>query len=672
MKIRAMLQDWWRQQTLEDDSPVDNDSISFVSSFIVHLLLVLVLGFMPWAMPPEENVVVLTSTATDEVEPELLKTPQEVYFSNQISDQIGANSVDGDMMALSMAPEVSEISDLPVPLDVEPSDISNIEINNAVKFATGLHYSENLVVKGAAGVGTTGAVGAVDRITHEILLSLEERKTLVIWLFDQSPSMIRQRSTVNERFDRIYKELGVLQAAEMEAFKKHDDKPLLTSVVAFGRSVQAMTKTPTDKLEEIKQAVDAIPADDSGDEMTFRAVVQSAKEYSKYRGSGKDDRNVMIVVFTDEAGSDQTDPQFGVDAAVKICKRYQMPVYVVGVPAPFGTKETQVKWVDPDPKYDQTPRWGVVDQGPETLFPERLQLSFNGSKDEDDAIDSGFGPYALTRLCYETGGIYFTVHPNRDVNRAVSRNQVEPFSAHIKHFFDSEHMRRYKPDYVSLEEYGRRVKANKSREALVIAARLSHTGALENPQTRFVKRDEAAFATALTEAQKDAAKLEPKLESLYTILKEGEADREKELTPRWQAGFDLAVGRVLAAKVRTEGYNAMLAAAKRGLKFQNPKNNTWVLKPSDEITLGSQYVKMGEKAKMYLERIVKDHPDTPWALLASKELAQPLCWKWTEEFTDLAPPPREVAGNPAPAPAPADDAKVMLKRPPTRPVPKKL
>lgn len=672
MGLKRMLQDWWRRYTLEDDSPFDNDSISFVSSFFVHLVIVLILGFMPWERPADTKTVMITSTPVEEEEPELLKAPQEVYFSNQPSDQIGSNSVDGDFMALSQAPEVSEISELPVPLEMEQSEIANIEINNAVQFATGLHYSENLVVKGAAGVGTTGAVGAVDRITHEILLSLEERKTLVVWLFDQSPSMIRQRSTVNERFDRIYKELGVLQAAEMEAFKKHDDKPLLTSVVAFGKTVQAMTKTPTDKLEDIKKAVDAIPADDSGDEMTFHAVVASAKEYAKYRSSGSNDRNVMIVVFTDEAGSDQTDQQFGVDAAVKICKRHQMPVYVVGVPAPFGTKETQVKWVDPDPKFDQTPRWGVVDQGPETLFPERLQLSFNGSQDEEDSIDSGFGPYALTRLCYETGGIYFTVHPNRNVNRTVSRNQVDPFSAHIKYFFDSEHMRRYKPDYVSLEEYGRRVKANKSREALILAARMSHTGALENPQTRFVKREEADFANALTEAQKDAAKLEPKLESLYAILKEGEVDREKEFTPRWQAGFDLAVGRVLAAKIRTEGYNAMLASAKRGLKFQNPKNNTWVLKPSDEITLGSQYQKMGEKAKMYLERIVKDHPNTPWSLLASKELEQPLSWKWTEEFTNLAPPPRAMDANPAPPPPATDDARMMLKKPELRPVPKKL
>ena len=38
----------------------------------------------------------------------------------------------------------------------------------------------------------------------------------------------------------------------------------------------------------------------------------------------------------------------------------------------------------------------------------------------------------------------------------------------------------------------------------------------------------------------DGAKIEPKIEALFNILKLGEADREKETSLRWQAGFDLA------------------------------------------------------------------------------------------------------------------------------------
>jgi len=65
-----------------------------------------------------------------------------------------------------------------------------------------------------------------------------------------------------------------------------------------------------------------------------------------------------------------------------------------------------------------------------------------------------------------------------------------------------------------------------------------------------------------------------------------EADRDKETVQRWEAGYDLAIGRVLAVKVRTETYNAMLAAAKRGLKLSDPKNNTFDLKPADDLSVG--------------------------------------------------------------------------------------
>ena len=44
------------------------------------------------------------------------------------------------------------------------------------------------------------------------------------------------------------------------------------------------------------------------------------------------------------------------------------------------------------------------------------------------------------------------------------------------------------------------------------------------------------------------------------------------------------MGRALATKVRTENYNAILAKAKRGMKFQNARNDTWQLKPSKEVT----------------------------------------------------------------------------------------
>lgn len=649
------------------DNPLDRDTISFLASLVLHVGLLIALGFLTYFQEPRTRDALTIFAPVEEADLENEVVPPEDFFMNdRPMAEVGANSSAEAEMALSAAQILSDVSDVPSPVELNPVDVAKIEVNNVIEVATGLRI-DNLSVRGAAGVGTTGATGAIDRITQDILLSLEERKTLVIWLFDQSGSLTRQRAEIHERFDRIYHELGVIEAAGNPAFRLHDKKPLLTSVIAFGQQVNFLIDKPTDNLAEIKEAVAGMKQDDSGTERVFTAIHSAVQKYRSYRREAPV-RNIMVVVFTDEVGDDQN----GLDTTVNLCRRLEVPVYVVGVPAPFGRDETLVKWVDPDPKYDQTPQWGRVSQGPESMFPEIVKLRFMGSGDPDP-IDSGFGPFSLTRLCYETGGIYFAVHPNRNVNRAVGRRETSAFSAHLEHFFDPEVMRRYRPDYLPAKEYLRQVNELKSRSALLKTAQLSWLSQLESPRLRFVKRNEADLATDLAEAQKGAAKLEPQLASLYSTLEIGESDRAKETSPRWQAGYDLAMGRVMAAKVRTEGYNAMLALAKRGMKFSNEKNNTWVLRHDDEISTGSQLAKAAKSAEAYLQRTVDENPGTPWALLAQQELKTPLGWNWAEEYTDLSPPPRRTAANnnnnrPRPA---TDDKKRMLKKPPPkRPVPK--
>ncbi|MBC8350946.1 MAG: VWA domain-containing protein [Planctomycetes bacterium] len=648
------------------ENSLDRDTLSFLASLLVHIGLLLALGFSMYRQDRQtQDALTIFAPVEEAVDDEDVIPPEDFFMNDRPMAEVGANSAAEAEMALSAAEILSDISDIPSPAELNPVDVADIEVNNIIEMATGLRI-DNLPVRGAAGEGTTGAVGAIDRITQDILSSLEERKTLVVWLFDQSGSLTRQRAEINDRFERIYHELGVIEAAGNPAFKRHDDKPLLTSVIAFGESVNFLTKKPTDNLAEIKDAVAGMKQDDSGTEHVFTAIYTAVEKYRRYR-SESPIRNIMLVVFSDEVGDDQA----GLDKTVNLCRRLEVPVYVVGVPAPFGRDETLVKWVDPDPNYDQSTQWGRVSQGPESLFPERVKLRFMDSEDPDP-MDSGFGPFSLTRLCYETGGIYFSVHPNRNVNRSVGRRETSPYSAHLKHFFDPDVMRKYRPDYLPAKEYLRQINANKARASLLKAAQLTWMNQLESPRLRFVKRNEAGLATELAEAQKGAAKLEPQLAGLYGMLELGEADRTKEASPRWQAGYDLAVGRVMAAKVRAEGYNAMLALAKRGMKFSDAKNNTWVLRHDAEISTGSQLAKSATKAEGYLQRVVDEHPETPWALLASRELKTPLGWKWTEEFTNLAPPVNRTAGNNNNRPRPArNDQKKMLKKPPPkRPVPK--
>ena len=128
------------------------------------------------------------------------------------------------------------------------------------------------------------------------------------------------------------------------------------------------------------------------------------------------------------------------------------------------------------------------------------------------------------------------------------------------------------------------------------------------------------------------------------------------------------MGRAIAAKVRAETYNAMLALIKTKLKFDKPKdkntpqNNTWVLKPADTIDTGSQDAKLLAKARTYLQRVAEEHEGTPWAMLANRELKTPLGWKWTQEYNE----PRNRNNNNGNNKPKNDGDNMKKKRPPPR------
>ncbi|MEO8497736.1 MAG: vWA domain-containing protein, partial [Planctomycetota bacterium] len=303
------------------ESPFDRDTVSFLASLVLHVGLLLTLGFLTYFQEPRtRNVLTIFAPVEETLEEREVLPPKDFFMNDRPMPEVGANSSADAEMALSAAQILSDISDVPSPVELNPVDVAKIEVNNVIELATGLRI-DNLPVRGAAGEGTTGAIGAIDRITQDILLSLEERKTLVIWLFDQSGSLTRQRAEINERFDRIYDELGVIEAAGNPAFKRHDEKPLLTSVVAFGEKVNFLIDKPTDNLAEIKEAVAAMKQDDSGTERVFTAIFTAVQKYRPYRVESPV-RNVMVVVFTDEVGDDQE----GLDTTVNLCRRLEVPV----------------------------------------------------------------------------------------------------------------------------------------------------------------------------------------------------------------------------------------------------------------------------------------------------------------------------------------------------------
>lgn len=649
----------------------DNDAQAFVVSLLFHVVLILSLAVLPIVSAEQQEALTFSAALVDDEEEEFTLI-EEVAFSEEPSTEIGANSSSESAQALSMAPVLADVSEIPSPSFDPPAINATYDLNNQIERAVGLVRSD-LTVKGMTGVGTTGTDGAVDRITYELLRSMEERPTLVVWFFDQSGSLLKRREEIRNRFDRIYDELGIVRRSQEEKEeRKLRDEPLLTSVFAFGEQVQLLTSKPTADIDEIRAAIDSIQMDASGVERVFAALYKGVEKFRTYRSSrtGKgSERNVIFIAVTDERGDDAN----GLEATIKECQKYAIPVHVIGVPAPFGREFTYVKYVDPDPKYDQTPRWAQVDQGPESIRPERVKLGFRDDYYNEPMVDSGFGPYALSRLTYETGGIYFTVHPNRSAGRRIRRSEIDAFASNLEYFFDPETMAKYQPDYVSEEEYMQRVSASPLRQLILQAASMPRVDTLQNPKTKFVKRSDAGLANELTQAQREAARIEPPLNSLGELLKTGEQYRDREASPRWLAAYDLALGTVLAHQVRAEAYNAMLAKAKRGMSFKNEKNNTWELKPANKISVGSRLEKDGMRAVELLKNVAEQHKGTPWGLLATREMRRPVGWVWAESYTNLNPPARNNRpnnNNNTPRPGRDDQANMLKKPAPKRPIPK--
>jgi hypothetical protein len=645
---------WWQEQTGEEETPLDGDTPAWAVSLLIHVVVLLAMALVGIQKldPPKPAITIVSPV--EPVEDDVLLAPEMVVAPEPESAPAPADA-DNLEIAAAVAPVIAD--EPVVTVDVAESLDGEIAITELDLPPAGAELGEFLeagrVGDGDTGFGTAGTGGAVDRLTLEIAGSLQQRSTVVCWVFDQSVSLAGQRREIAGRLERVFDELGVTG-------RESHGNELLNLVFAYGQKVTPVIKEPTVETKPVVAAIGSIPIDESGVEMTFTAIAEAAKKAKQVRISPAK-RNVMIIAFTDEVGNDQ---QFA-DQVATFCRGQAMRVYVVGVPAPFGQRDVRMKFKEFDPKYADDIQWAVVEQGPETLYPEVVRV--RSGRDAEEAIDSGFGPFSLSKLCAETGGIYFCVHANRNAAGRVNDGDVADMSSGLRYFFDPQVMRAYRPDYQTAKKVDQMLAANRAMKALVDAARGTAVESMEAPTLEFPRRDDGALVQLLGDAQKKAAVLQPKIDALYGILAAGLGDRDKIDEKRWQAGYDLAIGRVLALKVRTDAYNIMLAQAKTGMKFKDPKSDTWKLVPDDDISaVGSQTEKLATQAKTFLTRVVTDHPGTPWAHYAAAELRQPLGYRWDEAHTGVNAP---KAGGGGGGGRPGDDMRRKVAPPkPKRPL----
>lgn len=608
------------------------ESISI--SFLVNVILFMVLSLITVVLENKrESLIVLESSP---VEYEHYEEPVELIDITTFDQKVTVLKPESQA-PLSVSNEI--LNTIP-----QPDIISDVSLEKVQDFSV---VSETDVVQNI-NIGTsisqdTSVGGVLDRLTIEIANNAKNNDLNVIWLFDASISLSKQREDIRDRFEKIIQEIG------MNSFS-HSIKHTICS---FGSSLSIINSDPTNDTDILYRSIDSIVLDETGIENIFGSIEQLCKQYKTTRN--------MIVVFTDEVGDDLN----LLDKTVVEARRKGTRIYVVGPPAPFGLSSIQFKYVDPDPKFDQNEKWVEINQGPETLF--KMTLDLHSLPIDESGLDSGFGPYALSKICVDTGGIYFAVHPNRNENQ-VSKKEISPLSSYISVFFDNAVMKKYSPDYRSILLQTKENQTHKIKTALLNACKIP-IQINNNQKINFTAYTEGEFVEQLNEAQKYSAKIEPQIDRIYTILKEVEPQSKSLDEKRWLASYNLAMGRILATKCRIELYNTMLAEAKTGLQKSDPKNNLWNLEFDAEFTTkSSQLQKSYTAAIKYLQSIVSDFPDTPWALVAQNELDTPMGYKWIDSYKEQ--PKMNDGSNNNNNPLPKDDIKRKIELKPQRKIDK--
>ncbi|MCA9064564.1 MAG: VWA domain-containing protein, partial [Planctomycetaceae bacterium] len=447
-----------------------------------------------------------------------------------------------------------------------------------------------------------------------------------------SLSLEKRREAIAKRFESIYQQLGLLEDNVQDALK--------TGIVGYGENVHMLLRDPSSDLPEMLNAVKSIKNDESGQENLFSAISETLRIFLPVKR--RTHSNMMLIVVTDERGDDGGDNGEFLEEIIGRCARSGVKAYVIGNSSIFGRKEGYVHY-EWDYEGEHFSEDLAVDQGPETVLPEGLKLPFwRANARKFERMSSGYGAYTLARLCSETGGIFFVADESREMA------------------FDPIIMRRYTPDYRSSKVYNRELQTNSAKLALVQAAGYTLLDDTDIPVPTFVFNapNDNVLREEITEAQKPMAVLDNHLSQMSDALERGEKDRGKLDSDRWRAAYDLAMGRVLAMRVRAYGYNSVLAEMKASPRtFTKSDNNQWRLVPSEKIIAGASVKRMHDKALEYLNRVVDEHAGTPWAKLAQIELSDPLGWDWQEQKAPVAMGGNGGAGRQGPQFAPEEEAR---------------
>ena len=449
----------------------------------------------------------------------------------------------------------------------------------------------------------------------------------VIWVIDQSPSMEDDVEKVRGELDKWFKIL---------------DKKAKVGLVTYSDKPRVLLK-PTDNRDMVKRAFGVYKTHAADAENLYAAIAMAANLLPK-------GENLAVVVATDEVGDDD---KFLIPA-LRALNRRRVIVYAISPNATFGNRRWD--WTEIDPIKRDTQRM-QSQNGPETGTPEVLfdfhfiqrgpWGQFTHKMDTREwATRAGWAPYNLQMLAQATGGAVY--------NLETDTFQLEGAFENVKH---------YRPDFSEPSDLSKNIRANPWRAAVHKVATV-----WDKSFKRIVRDAKDPYPTerklavqGIKQAVLPAVKYNKNLvkQSLSTLRRALEQDSwsgmDKDRSVlRWRANLELAYANCLVAYFHLLQFEQDFVRFSRDdYVFQplfptpDPKNTAgWkivcipdgkqlytalagpfegkryrMLDHADHKKIKSLEA-LRTSAEAALKVVMYNHPETPWAALATKTLSR--------------------------------------------------
>ena len=608
-----------------------HSAASGLVSMAVHCVLLIVLGLLSLPTIEKPKVPMIEASVQERpLEEVVQRLSPDMKPSTNLSPASSVSTQGGGVQGVAIATPVAPPKLNTTVVD-RPTSV-HVDVGMANVFTASGKSLSAAVPNGTLGEALNAVDGydmAMDLLTREILNRLSKGKVLVVWVFDQSLSMKDDQKEIRDRIEKVYAELGLSSAIKGDA--------LWTGVVSYGRSFAVHTQRPTNMFEEIGKAIDAVPVDESGEEMMCMAVGQTVAGFRQFTGAGAG-RQMMLVLVTDESGN-QNDNQKTLEPAITVCKDARASVYVLGREAVFSYPYAHMNWR----VTTKVPGGGVqiddfvvqVDRGPESPYVELLQTE--GFAARTDAHPSGFGPYEQVRIARETGGMFLML-PTPET--AVFRRDDT--------VFDFEQMRPYLPDTRSRDDYAKEREYSQLRTMIWqvindLNPYKAEVGQYINLRQQF-SPDLGERSRQIDQELAKAKVYVTYLDKAEKAMREARTYRDREKSPRWRAHYDLILAQLVAYKARVYEYGAYLALFKTNPKPTEPLTATRAVRRWDLVdrsqTIADKITRpLIDDSTQLFQMVINQYPGTPWATRAQFELSRGFGIDLVPRYFNPNPPP---------------------------------